>query len=156
MEKTRPMMNTSGKYLLIKCADGLNYIHTVVLGRPLGQKARDGLEGGHGWGKTLDNRKRTLVPQTKSVNLSYRGGSDDKSVPGVVGVYRLKNGTFKAQIGSFFERADKVNLGSYETAEEASAVREFAVANKKALVEACKDLENRAAEVRARCVAKRV
>ena len=156
MEKTRPAMNKSGEYLLIKLADGLNYIHNVVLGRPIGQKARDGLEGGHGWGKTLDNRKRTLGAQTKSVNNSERGQSGDKSVPGVVGVYRLKNGTFRAQIGSFFERADTVHLGTYATTEEASDVYQFAVANKTQLVEACKDLENRVAELRARCVAKRV
>ena len=156
MEKTRPRMSTSGKYLQIKLADGMNYIHNVVLGRPLNQKARDGLEGGHNWGKTLDNRKRTLAAQTASVNLSARGGSDDKSVPGVVGVTKTKYGTFQAQINSFFERADNLYLGSYETAEEASDVYQFAVANKTQLVEVCKDLENRNAELRARCVAKRV
>ena len=156
MEKTRPAMSTNGKYLQIKLADGLNYIHNVVLGRPLGQKARDDLEGGHGWGKSLDNRKRTLAAQTKSVNLSERGGSDDKSVPGVVGVKKTKYGTFEAQIHSFFERANTVYLGTYKTAEEASGVYQFALANKPALVEACKDLENRNAELRARCVAKRV
>lgn len=156
LEQNRPMIATSGKYLQIKCANGLNFLHNVVLGRPIGQKGRDGLEGGHGWGKTLDNRKRTLAAQTKSVNMSERGGSDDKSVPGVVGVTLLKNGTFRADIGSFFERAKNVNLGMYATMEEASAVYQFALANKPALVEACKDLENRNAELRARCLAKRV
>ena len=156
LEQNRPMIATSGKYLSIKLADGMNFLHNVVLGRPIGQKGRDGLEGGHGWGKTLDNRKRTLAAQTKSVNMSERGGSDDKSVPGVVGVTMRTNGTFVAQIGSFFERVDNVYLGSYKTAEEASGVYQFALANKAQLVEACKDPKNRNAEVRARCVAKRV
>ena len=69
---------------------------------------------------------------------------------------KTKYGTFVAQINSFFERGKTVNLGSYKTAEEASGVYQFALANKPALVEACKDLKNRNAEVRARCVAKRV
>ena len=156
LKKTRPAMSTnSNGYLQIKLADGSNYIHNVVLGRPLGQKARDGLDGGHGYGKTLDNRKRTMEPQKPSVNMSQRGGANDKSVPGVVGVTRTKYGKFKAQIGTFFERADTVYLGTYTTAEEASDVFQFADANKAELAEACKDLKDPATEVRARCLAKR-
>jgi hypothetical protein len=156
LETTKPRMGTKGKYLQVKLADGSNYMHNVVLGRPLGQKARDGLEGGHGSGKTLDNRKRILAPQTKSVNLSDRGKTDNKSVPGIVGVTRLKNGTFQSQTRSFFERMDTVYLGTYATVDEASAVYQFAVANKEALVALCKDMENRNAEVRKRCVAKQL
>jgi hypothetical protein len=154
LEPTKPAMKTMDKYLQVKLTDGINFMHNVVLGRPLGQKARDGLEGGHGWGKTLDNRKRTLAPETRIENNSGRGQADDKSVPGVVGVTRTKNGTFHAQIGSFFERANKVYLGTYATVDEASAVYQFAAANKKALVALCKDMEDRNAEVRKRCVAK--
>jgi hypothetical protein len=154
IEPTKPRMSRNGKYLQIPLVDGLNLLHNVVMERPLGQKARDGLDGGHGYGKTLDNRKRVLTAQTPSINNSERGDYDAKSVPGVVGVVK-KNGKFAAQIGSFFVRHVTVHLGTYETAEEASAVYQFAVANKQALVEACKGLKNRNAEVRARCVAKR-
>ena len=152
LEPTKPATSTKGKYLQVKLTNGMNLMHNVVLGRPLGQKARDGLEGGHGWGKTLDNRKRTLVPETKLANLSGRGQAGDKSVPGVVGVTRRKNGTFEAAIRSFFDRAGKVYLGTYATVGEASAVYQFAVANKKALVALCKGMENRNAEVCKRCV----
>jgi len=148
-------VNPNG-YLLITRDKKLRLLHLVVMERDIGQKERDGLEGGHGWAKALDNRKRVLTPQTKGENLSQRGGFSDKSVPGVVGVTLRKNGRFDAQIGSFFERADTINLGSYTTVEEASAVRQFAEANKAALVEACKDLADRNAELRKRCIDKRI
>ena len=157
LEKTKPMMkrNTAG-YIQVKLDDGLHQIQNVILGRPLNQSAVDGKQGGHGWGKTLDNRKRVLEPQEVSKNLSQRGQADAKSVPGVVGVIKLKNGTFRAQIGSFFQRDDKVWLGCFETVEEASAVYQFAYTNKAQLVETCKDMDHRNAEVRMRCLAKRV
>jgi len=155
LKPTKPKMNVTTKgYLSIMFGKKLRSLHLVVMERGIGQKERDGLEGGHGWGKTLDNRKRVLKPQTKGENLSQRGGCTDKSVPGVVGVYLRKNGTFQAQIGSFFERADAISLGDYATVEEASAVRQFAEANKAALVEACKDLADRNAELRTRCIKK--
>jgi len=155
LEKTKPMMGTnSNGYIQINLADGLNLLHNIILDRHLHQSANDGLQGGHGWGKTLDNRKRVLSPQTVNENNSQRGRADVKSVPGVVGVTKWKNGRFQAQIGSFFKRGDIVHLGYFETVEEASAAYQFALANKARLVEMCKDLENPKAELRARCLAK--
>jgi len=155
IKPTMPAMgvNPSG-YIQIMFGKKLRLLHLVVMERDIGQKSRDGLEGGHGWAKTLDNRKRVLKPQTKAENLSQRGGCNDKSVPGVVGVYKIKNGTFEAQINSFFERADNVHLGIYTTIEQARAVYQFAANNKAALVEACKDLADRNAELRKRCIEK--
>ena len=157
LEKIRPAMltNTDG-YIQVKIGNSLHYIHNVVLGRPLNQSAVDGKQGGHGWGKTLDNRKRILKPQDVNKNISERGQADAKSVPGVVGVYMRKNGKFGAQIGSFFQRADQVWLGTFETVEEASAAYQFAHTNKAQLVETCKDMDHRNAELRMRCLAKRV
>lgn len=150
METTKPRMctNSSG-YLRIKLADGLHSVHNVFLGRPLHHSAIDGLRGGHGWGKVLDNRKRVLSAQTVGENNSQRGHADAKSVPGVVGVTKLKNGTFQAQIQSFFARNDTVYLGVFETAAEASAAYQFAYTNKAQLVKTCMD--DPPAEVRARC-----
>jgi len=156
LEKTRPMMQHTDGYISISIGNSLHYIHNVVLGRKLNQSMVDGKQGGHGWGKTLDNRKRVLKPQDVNENMSERGQADAKSVPGVVGVIKLKNGKFGAQIQSFFQRNDTVNLGTFETVEEASAAYQFAHTNKAQLVETCKDLENRNAELRMRCIAKRV
>ena len=105
---------------------GHNYIrlnadslHIKVFGRMIGQNARDGLQVCHGKGGTLDNRKRTLVLGSRSLNLSHilRSRADD-SIP--VGVTRsppsCKNFPWLAQInigGSHFY------LYMYSTCEEA-------------------------------------
>jgi hypothetical protein len=60
LAETRPAIAQTDGYISIRIGDSLHKIQNVVLGRKLNQSAVDGKQGGHGWGKTLDNRKRTL------------------------------------------------------------------------------------------------
>ena len=125
----KPVMhvNTSG-YIQIRLGNRSHQLHNVVLGRNIGQKSIDGLEGGHGYGKQLDNRKRCLRAQTPIENASERG---DKAT---AGVFENKFGSFDVTICNFWPGI-QAYLGRFTTATEASAVYWFARENKAALVE---------------------
>ena len=140
LEATAPSLTMNNGYLKVLLSDGPNFLHNVVLGRRLGQRNKDGLCGGHGIGKTLDNRLCSLKTQTNSQNNSERGNFLKHTAPGVTGVY-LVGKKYISRIALC--RGCVVHLGCFETAELASAVYEFASANKHRIVKACTDKSNR-------------
>jgi hypothetical protein len=159
MEVSKPMMCTTGPlgHLQMDFDGKLTYLHLTIMGREVGQSQKDGLCGGHGAGKVLDNRLRVLKPLTRAENNSDAGNVLLQSAPGVVGVYwEKKIGKWKAQIGSFLKRGDYIFLGLDDDKAVAASWYTFASTNKAAFVTSCatlSDAKTRNNYVRACCVA---
>jgi hypothetical protein len=161
MEVSKPMMCTTlpskGGHLSITIDGKLSLLHLKVMGREVGQSQKDGLRGGHGAGKVLDNRARVLNPLTAGENSSDRGNVLLQSAPGIVGVsWAKREGKWKAQIQSFLKRGDKIHLGCDDDKAVAASWYTFASTNKTEFKTRCAtlpDVKTRNKYVRACCVA---
>ena len=142
MMLSKPKMKTNRKGYLDFDFDGkLSPLHLKVMGRDVGQAQKDGLCGGHGAGKVLDNRARVLKPLTPGENNSDVGNVLLQSAPGVVGVYWNKQkGKWQAQIASILQRGDKIHLGYDDDQAVAASLYAFANANKAAFKTRCATL----------------
>jgi hypothetical protein len=154
----KPMMCTDSSGYLLMVFDGkLTYLHLKIMGREVGQSQKDGLRGGHGAGKVLDNRSRVLKPLTAAENNSDAGNVLLQSAPGVVGVsWNKEKGKWEAKIKSFLKRGDQIYLGYDHDKAVAASWYAFANANKAAFVTRCEplpDAKTRGKYVRACCVA---
>ena len=94
---------------------GNQSLHLKVLGREIGQYVEDGLQGCHGPGGVLDNRKRTLALGSASLNSSHiiHVRADPTIPPGVT----LVKNRWLANISL---NGEMFYLYSYPTKEEAS------------------------------------
>jgi hypothetical protein len=158
MAVLKPMMSTLPSGHLQMVFDGkMSLLHLKIMGRDVGQAQKDGLCGGHGAGKVLDNRSRVLKPLTRAENMSDSGNVLLQSAPGVVGVYwNAAKGKWQAQIQSFLKRGDYIFLGSDEDKAVAASRYTFANANKaefKTRCETLPDAKTRGKYIRACCVA---
>jgi hypothetical protein len=139
---SKPRMKTNQSGHLQIFLDGkLSQLHLKVMGRDVGQAQKDGLCGGHGAGKVLDNRLRVLKPLTPGENSSDAGNVLLQSAPGVVGVcWNKQKGKWKAQIDSFLQRGDTIHLGLDDNQAVAASLYAFANANKKEFKMRCATL----------------
>jgi hypothetical protein len=158
MMLSKPKMTTTQKGYIQFDVDGkLRDLHLKVMGRDKGQSQKDGLCGGHGAGKVLDNRARVLKPLTAAENNSDAGNVLLQSAPGVVGVcWNKKKGKWQAGISSFLKRGDQIFLGYNDNQAVAASLYAFANANKKEFKTRCATLPDataRAKYVRACCAA---
>lgn len=158
MAVLKPMMSTNQSGHLQFVFDGKQtFLHLKVMGREVGQSQIDGLCGGHGAGKVLDNRERVLKPLTRAENSSDAGNALLQSAPGVVGVYWNKErGKWQAEIQSCLKRGDKIHLGYDDNMAVAASRYTFASANKAAFKTRCAtlpDATTRKSYVRECCVA---
>ena len=158
MMVSKPRMKTNQTGHIQFDFDGkLSHLHLIVMGRMVGQAQIDGLRGGHGAGKVLDNRARVLKPLTPGENNSDAGNVLLQSAPGVVGVWWDKEqGKWNAQIKSFLKRGDTIALGRDEDQAVAASWYAFASANKKEFKTRCAtlpDAKTRNNYVRACCAA---
>jgi len=158
LKDSKPRIKTIsyGGYIQIES----EYLHLLVMGRKVGQSQKDGLRGGHGAGKVLDNRSRVLNLLTPSENSSDKGDVQTQSAPGLVGVsWSKRNGKWQAHISSLIGRGDQIGLGYFEDKLEAAARYAFARANKEALKKACVSMTDSKARnkyVRRCCEAKTI
>jgi|688.fasta_scaffold01415_42 hypothetical protein len=154
LSKPRMKITKSG-YLEIDFAGKLSFLHLKVMGRDVGQSQKDGLCGGHGAGKVLDNRARVLKPLTPGENCSDKGNVLLQSAPGVPGVsWHKALGKWEARIGSLLKRADCIFLGYDDNQAVAASWYAFANANKKEFKTICAtlpDVKTRNNYVRACC-----
>jgi hypothetical protein len=157
MMVSKPRMTTTHTHLQMDVDGKLTYLHNKIMGREVGQSQKDGLHGGHGAGKVLDNRARVLKPLTPAENLSDKGNVLLQSAPGVVGVsWDKAHGKWYAQIKSFLKRGDKIFLGHNDDQAVAASLYVFANANKEEFKTRCgtmPDTKTRNNYVRACCVA---
>jgi hypothetical protein len=158
MAVLKPAMKTNQTGYLLMVFDGkLSFLHLKIMERNVGQSQKDGLCGGHGAGKVLDNRARVLKPLTPAENRSDAGNVLLQTAPGVVGVsWHAPNGKWLAKIQSFLTRGDQIYLGLDDDKAVAASWYAFANANKaafKTLCETLPDAKTRNNYIRACCVA---
>ena len=158
MMVSKPSMNTLPSGHLQMTVDGkLNLLHLKIMNREIGQSQKDGMRGGHGAGKVLDNRARVLKLLTAAENVSDKGNILLQTAPGLIGVHWNKASCmWKSDIGSFLKRGHNISLGYHKEQSVAASRYAFATANKKEFKKICADMpddKTRAKYVRACCVA---
>ena len=119
----RGIGNSTGGY--VKFFDGeQEYLHHAIMG------CQEGKQIGHGPGRVLDNRRRTLKYATSSEINSFRRAPSKSQYS--VGVFEKKHSVKKwqARLDIFGGKAGRSYLGNYATEAEAAAAVSFAVSNK--------------------------
>lgn len=86
-------------------------MHRLITGADLGQRID------HADGDGLHNWRENLRPATNAENVANQKPHRDKKTAKLKGVYRLKNGLYRAQIMKNYR---KFNLGAFATEEQAA------------------------------------